>query len=123
MGKLDLEKVAIAAVAGGVDVVLDNVAEAQSPLIVGLSGQDLYDIVVPVGSFLANYMDYETEYTDTIFLATVQSLERVVAKKVMEMMPAAFSQPSGMTEKYYPGVYSPSTGIAAVSKGKYLVTG
>jgi hypothetical protein len=120
-GTIGFEDILVSAVAGGVDVGLDYVAQAKTPIVLGLSIQDLYRIVAPVGSYIVNFMNYETEYSEIVFYSTVQSLERVIANKIKA--PLTF-------KTFYPGTFGTSvtvptaqTPASTAPRGKYTVTG
>ena len=78
--KISLEKALTSAVVGAVDLIGESYLKDKK--VGPLDGEDALRIAMTAGSFLVNYFDYEREYSETVFYASLPLFMKTVKKLV-----------------------------------------
>jgi len=67
--KISLEKALVSAGVGAIDLIGESYLKDKK--IGSVSGDDALRIAMTAGSFLVNWLGYETEYSETVFYASL----------------------------------------------------
>jgi len=81
---IELKKIGVAAGWGLIDWGLEQTGYS----LMGYPASDIYKLVSTIGSFIANYMGYYPDLTETVFIASLPSTIKLAINYVKGMMPA-----------------------------------